>query len=391
MVNKKYAFLTAVLSWMMICTMPLQILAATPEFARSSEEWAKLQDDVLEYDEIPDLIHEYNATVKKNAVDMNEYRKDYGDSNDEWSDRYRELAEEIEDNLDYPDADDTDYASRMLTIVSQEMQIDNLRDQADEQVDDSLIQYTTYQQAEAALVSVAQNNLISYQKGLAEIETAKLQYDILQDTYRTEADRNTVGKATDMDVLTAEENLKSGQQAVETAEANTENTRQKLIVMLGWSNQDAPQIEKIPEIDQDKLASIDPSEDKKTAIANNYSLKIYQRKMENAVAEDTIENLRTSIEDGKENIGALLTAEYHNVQTANTAYQLALSQSAYAARQLQIAEHQYQQSKLSAAEYTRSQKTAQTAELAVKTCALNLFQALQDYEWAVNGLASVSQ
>ena len=35
---------------------PVTALAASPEFARTTEEWAKLRDNVLEYDELEDLI-----------------------------------------------------------------------------------------------------------------------------------------------------------------------------------------------------------------------------------------------------------------------------------------------------------------------------------------------
>ena len=39
---------------------------AYSDVTRSDEEWAKLQDNVLEYDELAGLIHEYNVTVFNN-------------------------------------------------------------------------------------------------------------------------------------------------------------------------------------------------------------------------------------------------------------------------------------------------------------------------------------
>ena len=38
-------------------------VAGSPEFAYTEEKWASLRDNILEYDEIPDLVHEYNPTV----------------------------------------------------------------------------------------------------------------------------------------------------------------------------------------------------------------------------------------------------------------------------------------------------------------------------------------
>ncbi|HJC07206.1 MAG TPA: hypothetical protein H9704_13865, partial [Candidatus Enterocloster excrementipullorum] len=38
----------------------------SPEFAYSEDKWASLRDNVMEYDELADLIHEYNPTVRSN-------------------------------------------------------------------------------------------------------------------------------------------------------------------------------------------------------------------------------------------------------------------------------------------------------------------------------------
>ena len=47
---------------------PVQALAASPQFAYSTEKWASLQDDKLEFDEIADLIHEYNSGEEPDRV-----------------------------------------------------------------------------------------------------------------------------------------------------------------------------------------------------------------------------------------------------------------------------------------------------------------------------------
>ena len=62
---------------------------ASPEFARSQEEWASLSDNRLEWEEIPGLVNEYNATVLNNRK---AYQKDSGQN-----------AEEIRDALKIAD------------------------------------------------------------------------------------------------------------------------------------------------------------------------------------------------------------------------------------------------------------------------------------------------
>lgn len=78
---------------------PMTSLASSPEFARSSQEWERLRDDVLEYEEITDLIHEYNVTVQNNQYEYNEFIKDYGRTKEDVSDAYRTMADELESSM----------------------------------------------------------------------------------------------------------------------------------------------------------------------------------------------------------------------------------------------------------------------------------------------------
>ena len=56
---------------MLLAAMPGTAFAAyapvtgNPEDTYDAETWAKLQDNVLEYDEIPDLVHVYNSNISE--------------------------------------------------------------------------------------------------------------------------------------------------------------------------------------------------------------------------------------------------------------------------------------------------------------------------------------
>ena len=50
--------------------------ASSPEFARTAEEWARLRDNRIEYDELEGLIEEYNATVQNNEYNYRKFRED---------------------------------------------------------------------------------------------------------------------------------------------------------------------------------------------------------------------------------------------------------------------------------------------------------------------------
>ena len=70
---------------------------ASPEFAYSADKWAALRDDVLEYGELADLVHEYNATVINNRLEYDDYR---GKDHDEMKNAYQDIADRLYDSSD---------------------------------------------------------------------------------------------------------------------------------------------------------------------------------------------------------------------------------------------------------------------------------------------------
>ena len=160
--------------WSVFLYKPGTALGASPEFARSEEEWARLRDNVLEYDELEDLIAEYNTTVQTNQLDLNEFKRKYGDTKEDVSNKYREMAEEIYSSIDYPDADDMMYGMMVNSVLMAEIQAKNMLEQADENLEDSEIIYLSYKQAEKTLVTVAQTNMINYEKNQLQLQQAEL-------------------------------------------------------------------------------------------------------------------------------------------------------------------------------------------------------------------------
>ena len=150
-------------------TMPVySAYAASPSFARTEEEWAKLRDNVIEYDELEGLIHEYNATVQNNQYTYQKFRQDYGDTNEEVAQEYYKLAQDY-----YNDMSGDDDASSRMSDLNLQIQGDNMQKQGDETLEDSRIYLLTYEQAEKNLVVTAQSDMISYYENLIQKEQAE--------------------------------------------------------------------------------------------------------------------------------------------------------------------------------------------------------------------------
>ena len=367
----------------MILRTPTAALAASPEFARTSEEWSTLQDNVLEYGEIADLIHEYNVTVQNNAYEYNEFVKDYGRTKEDTAAAYRDLASEL---LSSRSGDDS--ASAMISDMQLELQAKNLREQADDNIEDSQIYYLQYSMAEDNLVLSAQSKYISYFSGQIELESAKEQLKILENAYSLALVQRAAGTVTDTDVLDAQEAVLTQEKTISQLEQEIENTRQSLIVMLGWKESDAPQIEELPEFDFSLLDAIDLESDKQKALENNYTLKINQRKLENAQEEENKKNMQTTIEGNERQIAASVSSAWASLQTAKLSYDQAAADLAAEERNMEQAACKWNAGMITQYEYEDQQSALVQKQLAVETAKLNLMDTYETYQWNVNGLAS---
>lgn len=356
--------------------------AGSPEFARSAEEWAKLRDNVMEYDELAGLIHEYNVTVQNNQRDYNEKKNK---TSDEIAQDYRDAADAVRSSMS---GDDSPQAIMQDSMA--EAQALSLEQQADDNVEDSEIFKMTYDQTEATLVSNAQTNMISYHQKARDLDLKKKNRELLAATYDSVVLKMNHGMATQMDVLTAQENLQNADAAILTAESDLENTRQKLCVMLGWRYDASPEIREIPAVDLNRIQSMDPAADKAKALENNYTLRINKKKLANSSNNSKKESLQMTIDDNIQRIGSSVDSAYKNVIQSQTAYQQAAVSLEVASKNMEAAERKMQIGTLSRLDYLTQQYAYLQAQVAMEDASMALFQAVESYDWNINGLASAS-
>ena len=356
--------------------------AGSPEFARSAEEWAKLRDNVMEYDELAGLIHEYNVTVQNNQRDFNEKKNK---TSDEIAQDYRDAADALRSSMS-GEAD----AGSILSDAMPDAQALTLEQQADDSVEDSEIFKMTYDQTEKTLVSNAQANMISYHQKVLDLELKQKNRELLAATYDSVALKMNNGMATQMDLLTARENLQNADAAILTAQSDLENTRQKLCVMLGWRYDASPEIMGIPSADLNRITAMDPSADKEKALENNYTLRINRKKLANSSSNSKKESLQMTIDDNIQRIGASVDSAYKNVIQAQTAYQQASVALDAASKNMEAAERKMTIGTISRLDYLSQQYAYLQAQTAMKNADMDLFQAMESYDWNVNGLASAS-
>lgn len=362
---------------------PARVLASSPEFSRTAKEWSALQDDNLEYSEIADLIHEYNPTVQNNQYEYQKFIKDYGTTREDVSNSYLDLAEDLEASKSGDDS-----GSGRVSDLSLEVQAKSLREQADNNLEDSRIYYLNYAQAEANLVLSAQSKFLSYYKNQLQLEEAQATLTRLKQEYELAQTKRSAGTITDADVLTALEAVQTQENTIQKMEQQVESARQSLIVMLGWDSSDNPTIGELPEVDLSVVDQIDLSADQQTALENNYTLLVNQRKLENAVSDDTKRNLNTTIAGNERKIRASVASAYQNLKNAKLAYEQAQASLTTQERQASLSEQKLSAGMITAYENQTQQIALTNSRLALKEASISYQDALETYRWNVNGLAS---
>lgn len=366
---------------------PAAAMAGTPEFAYTAEQWAGLRDNTLEFSEIGDLVHVYNHTVIQNQLDYEDFR---GEDADDIADDYYDAADDIYGSLEYPDSTSASYASSLSSYLSSQIQADKLREQGDDNVEDGEIKKLGYDQTEAGLVKQAQQLMINYWSQTYSLESLEQRKVQAQSSYDSVLTRLSAGMSTQAQVLSAGEAVTTADASLLSAKSSLDQTRENLGLMLGWTYGAQVDIGEVPEPDLKWMAAVNLDEDVAKGLENNYSLRILEKKIANAKSGTNKASLEQSLKSQKETAASSIKNAYDSMMLSKSDYEQALSSYETAAAAMDTAGRKMAAGTMTQNDYVTQQTTFTTAQVNVRTARLALLTAQLEYQWAVDGLASVS-
>lgn len=355
--------------------LPAPAVAASPEFARSEGEWARLRDNVLEYEEIEDLVHEYNVTVQNNEQ---QYNRDKGKTSQDLVD---DLLEQADDAWEAAGEADSEMEAVMAEINAR-----NAEASAERNVDDSTTKYIQYAQAEKNIVVQAQTAMNNYYKLQYQLTSLKKNRELLEAVVSSTVGRQSQGMATAADVLTARQNLQSADAQIIAMESQIETTRQNLIVMLGWGQGAFPEIRPMPETDVERITAMNVEEDTKKAQEADYTLRLHRQNLENSTSDENRRIYSQSVEDDKQQIVIAVSDAYQKVIQAKNSYDQSVTSLDVAAKEWNAAGIRNQIGTISRLEYQQAEAAMVSAQQEVQVKNLELFQAMETYDWVVKGV-----
>lgn len=378
------------LTLVLCMAMSGQVLAATVDYApaqtsyereRTAEQWATLRDNVISWDELQDLVHEYNPTVSamwlnyRNNENSGTYDLDYDDVLDAIENTYSNSL----GNGDVSDA--SAELSRSQSLAGIETTITN----SDRQIVELMNQKTERNMTEA----IKQQIIAIYTSELTrELDQLTAEYN---ETKIGVAERKLqVGAGTELDVLTAQKTAKDAQSALQAATAAATKARQTVLVNLGWNYDATPQICAVPEVTDEMIAAINLAQDTQTALQNNYQLQIDQRKLALAESDGTKNTTQITVTNDENQVQSNMTARYNAVLSAQNELQKAELNLQNQQTTLGRVTRSYAAGAASARDLEDAQYSASAAEYTVKLDRYALQSAYFTYLAGRDGLAGGS-
>lgn len=356
----------------------------SPSFAYSADEWAGLRDNKLEYGEIDKLIHEYNPTVLANALS---YKDQTDKTSSDVAQSYYDAAEQIYNNMSYPDEDSANYASGVTSYLNSQISYENLREQGDKNTNDSETYKLGYDKQEANLAKQAKQLMVSYWSDYYNLETYRNNITLAEQNLASAKLKAAAGTGTSNSVLTAEQSVTAAKNALSTAETNLEATRRSLITMLGWNSTDSVSIEEVPEISADTVNAIDLNADISKALSSNYTLRSTERQLSNATTSNVKEELTQTKDTTTKNISKNVSDLYDKLKSSLTDLDAANNTLSARKSDLDAAERKKAAGMMTESSYNSTKLSYDSANVQLKLKKLAVVTAYINYEAAVNGLA----
>lgn len=373
---------------------PAQAAPTGPGAAEERERYdaatlARLQDNRIEYDEIADLVHEYNPDISRAWDTYMSSKEDYAGIVTELESQYRTVKDTADGYISAGQLMGSQLlisTGRQLTRGYQGM-IQGMRDTVN-QWDTNQRNTSMLRRAERQVTAGTQSAMIGYEtirQNIATLETMVKLYEQQVDMTNRMA---ALGMATGTDLAGANSSLLAARTQLASLSDQQESVRRTLCMLLGYDPDLQPEICPIPEFDMSRLEGMDLEQDTVKAIGNNQTL-IAQRTSEKGNTNDQIAARSRMIDEGDQKLTIEMQRLYQEVQDKKAAYEAA--QTGFAAAELSrnAAERQYQLGLLSQVQYIGTQISYYQKKAEKESANLNLWQAMENYDWGVLGFATV--
>lgn len=355
-----------------------------------------LMDNTMEYRELKDLIHEFNVTVRNNQTSLANSRNE--ENNEEMAAELEDEADDLEARAEeledlYGDmtgmeaqAGQAMYANYIYNAKALKAYAKQLRDQAKGSGLSNALSKLQNEKVEMGLVASAQSMMNQYNQMKLQIADLNVQKELAQATYEAVSRKAASGLATEMQVTTAKDEVRTLEVSIAAQQNALESVRQNLCVMTGWEYNDSPDIQAIPQVDMEKVLAMDLESDRQQAFNNSYDRRIAAIEYTETASGNEKVSKQRSLEQTEQTVKSSFEGLYDAACQSKSAYESAKTAYDMEKNNMDAADRKYQLGMMSQLEYLQQKAQFSKVETTLEVAELNLFQAMENYEWGKKGL-----
>ena len=375
--------------------------------------WAKLQDDVIDYDEIPNLVEyrsilakQQNAAIDNYAVNINEIVNSIDSSIDDINgqisdlkDRRNQAATETEktyltglintlnsmvsasgtDNYGLISYDENGNAIGKTTLSNQKSAASGNLTRIASNVKRSL------HGTKVTVITGMYSAFIGYQT-LSELgDIYQKQVDLYKTTYDKTVMQQAVGSATTLDVRNAEANLKNAENNLFGNAEKMRNIKEQMALVLGFTPADLNRVTigAMPVYDSTYMASRNLNSDIAEARLHNVAYGTAAGTVDKDILAYTATDVKRN--EAKENLNITMSDLYNKAIESGAKYEAAQAGYILAKRQKESAERSYAAGLMGNVEYVGAVTQHIASEAQANMAAIEASAAVLNYQAALKG------
>lgn len=355
----------------------------------SQEKWEQLNDQVIDFNELPDLVRYFNPEVQNVTDKVNDSIGNAQYIHDE----LRRYISDLKDDADaLKDSGATDsmqgmqqYIILKMTVKAMKTGAETLKRNLDLLNRPNSSANSNITLAAKSYTYYANQIMIGYNSAVANRTLMQKVLETSLAASEARALSYQVGMATEADLLAAQKDVLSAQSLLLKLDNTIDNLQHSLCLMTGYSVDNPPVIGELPVFDFEAISAIDLEADTAIAIGNNYNL-ITERHTDSNKSSTSIKNKDARVSEGEQNIAITMQSFYQSLLNSRNAYDTSCTAYEKAILEKRKADRANQLGMLSKINYLQAQMALLRAESEKQSAYISLYQAFDTYQWAVKGI-----
>lgn len=352
-----------------------------------SEE--RLSDSVIEYEELGSLIHAYNRTVQEIVKSDETVWSEYMEIQDYLRSEKASASRKKSNAKDSGDLEQ--YAENASLEAIYKAGIKNYNDAIKR-----LNRYSANRDRillERQLTNAGQNLMISWQSLSLQEQVLTKKAELFYAQYELSQNQMQTGLITDDEAQVAYQSWTEAKNSLLSLEDSRKNIYQNLCVLLGVKEDGSMSLKELSSTDLQQQIEvleekIDLERDLKEALNNNTDMIDERHFTPKGMAES--DDKTRKLDELEETTKIQVKQLYETILQAQKTYDTARVGLEGAELTWSGSQIQYSTGMLSKAEFLKREVAYLDKKIALETAQLDLFQALQIYEWAIKGIISDS-